>query len=128
MADPLHQFQIQKIVPLDIAGIDVSFTNSSLWMMIAVITSIVFMTIATRKPALVPGRVQMCAEGLYEFIAGMIRKRTRIFPAYLYNIYDCFIGEHVGNVALFIHLYITYCRDDGIGCCIIYFCNNFGIC
>ena len=34
--DPLHQFQIAPLVPIDIAGTDLSFTNSSLWMGIAV--------------------------------------------------------------------------------------------
>ncbi|RUU63521.1 F0F1 ATP synthase subunit A, partial [Mesorhizobium sp. M2C.T.Ca.TU.009.01.2.1] len=30
--DPIHQFQIHPIIPLHIGGYDVSFTNSSLFM------------------------------------------------------------------------------------------------
>ena len=33
--DPLHQFQITPIVPISVAGADLSFTNSALWMVIA---------------------------------------------------------------------------------------------
>ena len=62
MADPLHQFEIIPLVPLNIAGVDVSFTNSSLWMMIAILISIVFMTIVTKRPAMVPGRMQVFAD------------------------------------------------------------------
>ena len=34
--DPIHQFQINKIVPIDIGGLDLSFTNSSLFMVATV--------------------------------------------------------------------------------------------
>ena len=34
--DPIHQFVINRIVPLDIGGVDISFTNSALWAVIAV--------------------------------------------------------------------------------------------
>lgn len=73
MADPLHQFEITPLVPLHIGGVDVSFTNSSLWMMIAVAVSIIFMTAVTKKTSMIPGRAQVFAETLYEFIAGMVR-------------------------------------------------------
>jgi F-type H+-transporting ATPase subunit a len=34
--DPIHQFQVSKIVPLEIGGIDFSFTNASLFMVATV--------------------------------------------------------------------------------------------
>ena len=40
MADPIHQFVITPIVPLEIGGLDLSYTNSSLWMTIGVVLSI----------------------------------------------------------------------------------------
>ncbi len=33
MPDPIHQFEIQPIVPIKIFGWDVSFTNSSAFML-----------------------------------------------------------------------------------------------
>ncbi|MBT4769409.1 MAG: F0F1 ATP synthase subunit A [Rhodospirillaceae bacterium] len=73
MADPLQQFQINPIVPLEIAGINVSLTNSSLAMIAAAALVTAFMAGSMRGRALVPGRWQSMAEISYEFIANMIR-------------------------------------------------------
>lgn len=32
--DPMHQFMIEPIAPLNLAGYDISFTNSSMFMLI----------------------------------------------------------------------------------------------
>jgi F-type H+-transporting ATPase subunit a len=76
MADPLHQFVVKPILfpEVSIAGYDVSFTNSSLMMMIAVFLSITFFSLSMRRKALVPSRFQVMAEMCYEFIANMIRE------------------------------------------------------
>ncbi len=70
---PLHQFEITRLVPMDIAGVDVSFTNAALWMVISVVAVSALMMIATARGALVPGRVQSVAELAYEFVTGMLR-------------------------------------------------------
>ena len=33
--DPMHQFTVEPLVPLNVAGYDISFTNSSLWLLLA---------------------------------------------------------------------------------------------
>lgn len=109
MADPIHQFEIQKIVPLNVGGIDISFTNSSLWMMIAVVTSIVLMSMATRHREMVPGRLQVFAESLYEFIANMIRENIgsegrQYFPL----IFTIFMIVLMGNMLGMIPYSFTY--------------------
>ncbi|MBX9590644.1 MAG: F0F1 ATP synthase subunit A [Hyphomonadaceae bacterium] len=73
MPDPIHQFDIHRIVPLNIGGWDVSFTNASLYMLLAVVLTIGFFTVATRARALVPSRLQSVAEISYEFVADMLR-------------------------------------------------------
>lgn len=70
---PLQQFVIKDIVPLSIGGVDVSFTQSALWMMIAVIAATVLMTLTMRRAQTVPGRWQNVSEILYEFVFGMAR-------------------------------------------------------
>lgn len=72
MASPIHQFVVEPIAKFEMSGVDLSFTNSSLWMVIAAVVSAGFLTIAMRKNALVPGRLQMSAELLYEFVAKMV--------------------------------------------------------
>ncbi len=73
MPDPIHQFEIKRYLELDLFGIDASFTNSSLWMVIAV-TLISMLTIwGMAGRALVPTRIQSIAEISYEFVANMVR-------------------------------------------------------
>ncbi|MCB5203058.1 F0F1 ATP synthase subunit A [Neorhizobium sp. T786] len=72
--DPTHQFQIQKIVPIEIGGMDFSFTNASLFMVATVASAAGFLYFATSQRGLVPGRAQSLAEMSYEFIASMLRE------------------------------------------------------
>jgi F-type H+-transporting ATPase subunit a len=74
VASPLEQFEIKPIIPIEIGGVDVSFTNSSLWMTIAVVVAGGTLAIAAGRGAMVPGRLQTVAELFYEFIAGLIKE------------------------------------------------------
>ncbi len=76
MANPMEQFQIEKMVPLAVAGKDVSFTNSSLWMLVAMLIVAAFLYIGTSRPQLVPGRAQAAVEYLYSFIRDMLRENV----------------------------------------------------
>src|SRR3954468_11687115 len=69
---PLEQFEIHRLLPLPIAGIDVSYTNSALLMTIVVVAVTALIVLGTRNAALVPGRVQSVAEMLYEFVVDMV--------------------------------------------------------
>jgi len=60
--DPTHQFQIFKIVPIEIGGIDFSFTNASLFMVASAAVAVGFLYFATSNRAIVPGRSQSVAE------------------------------------------------------------------
>lgn len=73
MPDPIHQFEIKRFSEFKLFGLDASFTNSALFMVIAV-TLIAFLTIwGMRGRALVPTRMQSVAEIAYEFVANMVR-------------------------------------------------------
>ena len=73
MPDPIHQFDIHRIIPINIGGWDVSFTNASAYMMLAVLLTLGFFMLATRARSLVPTRLQSTAEISYEFVADMLR-------------------------------------------------------
>ncbi len=74
MADPIHQFQIVNYFPLGKIGpVNLAFTNSALYMGIAVGIIAALMLGATAQRQLVPGRLQSVAELAYEFIADTIR-------------------------------------------------------
>jgi len=70
---PLEQFKIEELIPLKIGGVNAAFTNSSLWMVIAILAITLFLTLSMRSRALVPGRWQSLAEMSYEFIANLVR-------------------------------------------------------
>ncbi|MET3924263.1 F0F1 ATP synthase subunit A [Devosia sp. 2618] len=84
--DPIHQFVVEPIFPLPpLAGQDVSFTNASAYMMLTVVIAGGFFVLAGRKQALVPGRMQMVAEMLYQAIENLVistigREGMRFFP------------------------------------------------
>ena len=72
-AGPMEQFEIHPLFPLPFGNLDVSFTNSALWMWIAVGLAILFFTAATRARAMIPNRMQSIAEIIYDFVADMVR-------------------------------------------------------
>ncbi len=72
--DPIHQFQIHKIVELgQPGGVELAFTNSAAFMFGIVALVFFFLTFATRGRTLVPGRLQSMAELSYEFVASTVR-------------------------------------------------------
>jgi F-type H+-transporting ATPase subunit a len=73
LPNPMHQFEIRRIFPLELFGFDASFTNSALFMVIAGTIITLFTLLAMRRGALVPGRLQSMAEMSYEFVANMVR-------------------------------------------------------
>ncbi|CAA7618508.1 ATP synthase subunit a [Candidatus Terasakiella magnetica] len=99
MANPIEQFKIQPLVPLKVAGVDISFTNSSAMMVLSICAITLFLTLSVRSRALVPGRWQSMAEVFYEFIAGMLRDNVgsegrKYFPF----IFSLFMFVLFGNV------------------------------
>lgn len=99
MANPLHQFEIKSIVPIHIGGIDASFTNSSLFMIIAVLLITGFLLFSVQSRALVPGRLQSVAELGYEFVANMLRTNVGSEGrAYFPFIFSLFFFILLGNM------------------------------
>jgi len=83
--NPIEQFELTRIAPFQINGVDVSFTNASLFMLLAALGVVALMIFATSRRAVVPGRGQAIAEVLYEFVANTVRQTAgnegmRFFP------------------------------------------------
>lgn len=77
VAGPLEQFKIKPLIELPkLGGVDISYTNSALWMTIAVAVVILFLVLGSRQRALVPGRWQSMAEMSYEFVGNMLTDQT----------------------------------------------------
>jgi F-type H+-transporting ATPase subunit a len=72
--DPIHQFQIKNLFTFGkIGGVEIAFTNSALFMLIALGVITLLMIGATSRRAVVPGRMQAIAEMSYEFVANTLR-------------------------------------------------------
>ena len=71
--NPMHQFNVYRIGPeINIAGIDISFTNASLFMVISALVILIFLFFGTKNKQIIPGKIQLIAEIFYNFIAKMI--------------------------------------------------------
>jgi F-type H+-transporting ATPase subunit a len=99
-ADPIHQFEIHKIFSLGtFGGHEIAFTNSSLYMVIAVLLIALLLVGATSGRSLVPGRLQSLAELSYEFVATTIRSTAgsegmKFFPL----VFSLFMFILVANI------------------------------
>ena len=72
--DPIHQFQINKLLHIGtIGGQEIAFTNSAIFMLIIVLAVSALLIGATTSRAIVPGRLQAVAEMSYEFVANTVR-------------------------------------------------------
>ena len=57
-ANPMEQFKVSRIGPeIEILGVDLSFTNSSLFMVISAALITVLLLFGTREKKLVPSKI-----------------------------------------------------------------------
>ena len=88
--DPMHQFTVEPLVPLNVGGVDLSFTNSSAWMLVTLAIIFGFMAMGMKRQ-LVPNRWQIAVEGLTGFIDNMVRVNIgpegRKFTPYIFSLF-----------------------------------------
>lgn len=91
--DPMHQFTIQPLGGTegwDIAGYNIAFTNSALWMLITTVVLFLFVLGGMRRQ-LVPGRWQMMVETFTGFIDDMLEanigKAGRKYVPYIFTLF-----------------------------------------
>ena len=71
-SNPMQQFSVHKIGPeIKIAGIDLSFTNASLFMLISASIILLFY-FGYKREKIIPNKIQLIAEMFYTFVAKMI--------------------------------------------------------
>jgi F-type H+-transporting ATPase subunit a len=100
MADPIHQFEIIKLFPVaKIGAHEIHFTNSALFMVIAVTLTALLLLGTTTGRKLIPGRLQSLAELSYEFVENTIRSTAgeegmKFFPL----VFSLFMFILIANV------------------------------
>ena len=103
MADPMHQFEVQKLFDLQVAGFDLSFTNASFYMLVSVALIIIFFGLAASRGKLIPSRSQSIAEIGYGFVANMVRSTAgeeglKFFPFVFTLFFFVFFANMIGMV------------------------------
>ncbi|WP_309083599.1 F0F1 ATP synthase subunit A [Chelativorans sp.] len=115
--DPIHQFQISRLIPIEIGGLDFSFTNASAFMVATVVAAGAFLYLTTSSRGLVPGRLQSVSEMSYEFIASMLRDAAgshgmRFFPFVFSLFMFVLVANLFGMVPYFFtvtsHIIVTF--------------------
>ncbi|WP_454598790.1 F0F1 ATP synthase subunit A [Qipengyuania sp. SM2507] len=91
--DPMRQFTIEPLggtAGWEVAGYNIAFTNSALWMLITTVVLFAFVALGMKRE-LVPGRWQMMVESLTGFIDDMLEanigKGGRKYVPYVFSLF-----------------------------------------
>ncbi|MED5548306.1 MAG: F0F1 ATP synthase subunit A [Pseudomonadota bacterium] len=125
MADtnPIKQFEVHELVPFEAFGLNLAFTNSSFFMVLTTVLTVLLFTMAMSSRALVPNRSQSVAEIIYGFVADMLRSTAgpdalRFFPfvftlfifilvANMLGMFPYFPGPGLHSFTITSHLIVT---------------------
>ena len=113
---PISQFEIKQLLSLKLFGFDTSFTNSALFMVIAVGLISAFLILSMRGRSLVPTRMQSIAEVLYEFVANTVRENVGqegmkffplVFSLFIFVLVCNLLGMVPGTFTVTSHIIVT---------------------
>ena len=113
----LEQFEIHRMLPATTLGYDVSFTNASLFMLLALLGIWGFLSLGMRRATIVPGRWQSAVEMLHEFITGMVDENIGakgrayvpfIFALFVFILFANILGLLPFAFAVTSHIWVTF--------------------
>ncbi|HUX79317.1 MAG TPA: F0F1 ATP synthase subunit A [Alphaproteobacteria bacterium] len=117
MFDPLHQFEIHSLIPLKLDGVDISFTNSSLFMVVTVFVTSFFLIGGMTRSKIIPGRWQSLTEMTYGFVANLLDETVGmkgkkyfpfIFTIFMFILMGNLIGMIPYNFTFTSHIIVTF--------------------
>lgn len=115
--NPLAQFEVHPIVPLQLGSYDISFTNASMWMVAAICTISTLLFVGASRKQLVPGRWQAGAEMMVDFVGNMITDNTGkegmkyfpfIFTLFMFILFGNLLGMVPGSFTITSHIIVTF--------------------
>ena len=116
--NPMQQFEVYKIGPdINLGGINLSFTNASLFMTISSALIILFLFFGTKKKSLVPTKIQFIAESSYTFVAKMINDTAGsnaksffpfIFTLFMFVLFANMVGMFPYSFTVTSHIIVTF--------------------
>ena len=109
MINPLEQFIVKEIIPLELNGWNISLTNSALFMVLSAITAFVVLFLCLCRRQIIPGTFQSLAESLYRFIERIGREALGDeFKVYLPFLFSVFIFIFMGNLLGLVPMGFTF--------------------
>ena len=115
--NPMQQFHVYRIGPeINVAGVDLSFTNASLFMLVSAILIAILLLFSTREKKLIPSKIQLISEILYNFIAKMISdtagKKAKpyfpfIFSLFIFILFCNMVGMLPYSFTVTSHIIVT---------------------
>lgn len=117
MHNPLAQFTIKPIFNIQFLDYNLSFTNSALFMAITLFLIAGLYILQGKKGRVIPNRIQMLNEMLYEMITNMVENTAGkrgasyvpfIFTLYLFILLSNLLGMLPGAFTVTSHITITF--------------------
>jgi F-type H+-transporting ATPase subunit a len=115
--NPMHQFNVNRIGPeIKIAGIDISFTNASLFMFISSCAICLLLFLGTKEKKLIPSQISLITEIFYNFVAKMISDTAGpkakpyfpfIFSLFMFVLFCNMIGMIPYSFTVTSHIIVT---------------------
>ena len=115
---PMAQFEVYPIIPIHVGGLDLSFTNASLWMVLAVVSASLVLVLGVKRDGIVPGRLQSMVELIYSFIerntvlSVMGEEGKRFFPMiftlFIFIFFTNFFGLIPYSFTVTSHIIVTF--------------------
>lgn len=115
---PIAQFEVKPLYEIaPIAGYDISFTNASLFMVIAVFSIWAFYTLSMRKGAMIPGRMQSMGEMAYQFVDNIVTENAGygarqffpyIFSLFIFVLFGNLLGMVPYSFTVTSHIVVTF--------------------
>lgn len=115
--NPLEQFAIQSIIPIQWMGYDLSFTNSSLVMVLSVFIIILLQHFSLKRAKLIPGRLQGFYESIYSFALTILKDNAGeegmkyfpfVFSLFLFVLTGNFLGMIPYSFTFTSHIVVTF--------------------
>ena len=124
---PLAQFEIKSLIPIQIGDLDVSFTNASAFMILAVVFASIFLIAGVKRNAMVPDRWQSMAELVYVFIGNLVRDTIGsegrayfplIFSIFIFILFGNLLGMIPYGFTFTSHIIVTFVLAAVIFICV----------
>lgn len=114
--DPMHHFQVHNYVDISVFGLDISISNSTVWMWLVVAAAFGFFHFSFKNPGKIPGRWQSLAEMGYQFVHGVLRETVGekgmhyfplVFTLFYFILFCNLLGMIPGSFAVTAQIVVT---------------------